>query len=100
MERFAIRRRGTNLYLPHRPGGRGYSNDEPVDADLPVGPRLFWNRLSAERALTAWLQGVWVKHTSSGTQWEDYDERIKVQPQPHRRREDMEIVRIVLEFIS
>lgn len=99
LEVFVIRHVPTGDYLPARKSSRGFSNDEPDHEGGPLGPRIFATRRSAINALTAWLMGVH-KRVGGGTRHvgtfggndEDYDEDIEIVPQPHRRREEMEIV--------
>lgn len=92
---FFIRNVHTKLYMP-KPGGyygRGGSFDEPTNDGKNA--RIFTSERAAKIALTAWLKGKF-KHTSgTGYDWEgnrdDYEE-VDIIPQPHRKREDMEII--------
>ena len=93
-EVFALRRVGTQEYLPLR-RGRGATNDEPTTCggSGKRGPRLFMSRRGAISALSAWLKGPWeaVYETS------DWDgKQVKVggsPPSPDKqRRVEMEIV--------
>lgn len=69
MNVYALRRIGTNKYLPARaPGRRGFSNDSPVPMGGALGPRLFVTKHAARCALTAWMQGVW--HIRIDRDWE------------------------------
>lgn len=59
MNVYALRRIGTNNYLPARaPGRRGFSNDTPEPQGGALGPRLFVTKHAARCALTAWHMGV------------------------------------------
>lgn len=95
---FFIRNVHTKLYLP-KPGGhygRGGTFDEPTDDGSNA--RLFVSERAAKLALTAWLKGKF-KHASgydsySGEGWED----TEIIPQPHRKREDMEIIEREIEL--
>lgn len=96
---FVIRHVPTGDYLPARKSGRGFSNDEPEEDGGPLGPRIFPTHRSAINALTAWLMGVHKRVSTRSGGWEgpeEYDEDIIVEPQPHRIREDMEIVPVHL----
>lgn len=97
---YAIRHKPTGHFLPEPKGrmGRGGSHVEPVDCSNDgENPRLFQSKLSAQRALTAWLRG---KHTAEIDY--DYDEYnghaypyqagVHVKPVPSRIKEEMEIV--------
>ena len=91
---YAIKHKPSGFYLPPPLGrmGRGGSHTEPVDCsgDRP-NPRLFETKLSADRALSAWLQGKW--HIDRYGSGEDYEESL---PYPKfiatRVREHMEVV--------
>lgn len=98
---YALRHKITGHYLPEPKGrmGRGGSYTEPSDCsgDWP-NPRLFQSRLSAQRALTAWLMG---KHKAD-LYYEDgsyYQDGVTVIPVPERRKEEWEIVsfQLILE---
>lgn len=102
MRVYAIRRKGTDDYLPSRREGKyvvrsGYTHDEPIKGGGEYGPRLFFKELSAERALAAWLQGVWTAKKEFypfelGEFGPDYDLVVAATPAPDRSRENMEIV--------
>lgn len=70
---------------------------EPVDCSGEINPRLFHTELAAKRALSAWLQGKW----KASLMWESEDEYgsgyyvqdiPEPHKQPHRVKEDMEVV--------
>lgn len=91
---FAIRRKGTDLFLALPKGGRGCSYEEPTD-DRP--PRLFLTLGAAKVALTYWLKGHF--RVSRFQNWEGEEEHtIEVKPQDHRSRDDMEIVAVELSI--
>lgn len=95
---YAICQKSTGHFLPMRFGsGRVYSFDSPTPDCVP---RLFKSKNSANRALTAWLQGEWKNewHSRGGSGFfppEDY-----MRPSPEkvegRNRENMEIVELSL----
>lgn len=93
-EFFAIRYKPTGHFLPEhgsRKGRGGYTNDEP-DPDKP--PRLFIKKHFAKCALDWWLKGIaGVKYNYS--EFDDEHNEIKtMEPMPHRKAEDMEIVKV------
>lgn len=100
MELFAIRHKPTGFYLGD-PKGRGGSFMEPEPATAIRPPRIFHNRHAAACALGQWLLGHHVKHSCSGGQtpygdFDDYEEWTTYEAQPHRKREEMEVVPIQL----
>lgn len=108
---YAVRVKGTQKYLPRpqRRDGRGGSHLEPVDfSDRSTWPpryskdmqiRSYTTEKAAKNLLSSWLQGKFVAHRG-GDAYDDYYEDIEVRKTPHRRLEDMEIVKltIVLPF--
>lgn len=110
---WAIRKKGTELYLPARKSGRGHSYSEPEECKGEVFPRLFRNQETAWRALRAWAQGRWeigwnhnvplsqVPHLSFHSPINYAQNTVSVQtmirtPVPGRDLNDMEIVQINL----
>lgn len=101
---WGIRHKPTGRFLPEPLGraGRGGSHTEPSATEPP---RIFDTELGAKRALSAWLQGKFVCGRGyypghPGNDWESgYYEEVTVVKQPHRVREDMEVVplKLVLE---
>ena len=93
---FAIRQISTGNYLPNPNGarGRGGSHVEPVTASPTRPPRLFHTAHAAKVALSHWLKGI-----LTVSYYED-DEIWDLEPQPHRKREDMEVVPVSLEFTA
>ena len=94
MKIYTIRLKGTNKYLPAR-RGRGFSNDEP---EVTGNPRVFTSYVSARNALSQWLLGV--HKCSRGQDGYEYYEETVIVPQPHRKREHMEIVEYEAREIS
>lgn len=92
---WAIRQKSTGNFLPHRRNGRGYSFDEPVIACFP---RLFRSELSAKRALTAWLRGIWDDLIYDHDEWSHTEYVVGAEPRKVEGRDpaDMEIVRFSL----
>jgi hypothetical protein len=99
---YAIRRKGTQMYLPRpqRRDGRGGSWYEPMDFSLPrhqrggssrfaqnMQIRTFSELRAAKIFLESWLRGRFLGD-DEGDVW-----AVKV---PTRHREDMEIVEITL----
>lgn len=103
---YAVRVKGTHKYLPRpqRRDGRGGSHLEPVDfsdrTSWPTGYekdmqiRSYTNERNAKILLNSWLQGKFVCHRGGSD--DDYWEETEVKPQPHRIREDMEVVAITI----
>lgn len=89
---FAIQHVPTGHYLPQPKGrgGRGGSYMEPVPASAAFPPRLFHTYQAAKLSLTSWLKGITKVKSCGG--WEDDWEELFIEPQPHRKREDMIIV--------
>lgn len=90
MKAYAVRHKPSGMFIPRLETGkrRGGSHLEPSN---DREPRLFFNRLSARAFLSNWLQGIMkADYTVDYNGNEDYS--IKVIPQPHRKKEDMEIV--------
>ena len=106
---YAVRVKGTHRYLPRpqRRDGRGGSHLEPVDfADRSSWPpryakdmmiRSYTTKKAAKNLLTSWLQGKRTGGTCYGD-WDNGD--VVVKHQPHRRAEDMEIVKIEITLPS
>lgn len=104
---YAIRKKGTDLYLPEPVGrmGRGGSHVEPIHVDTGV-IRTFNSMRSANAALTQWLRG---KHLpvmggeyldEYNGRWISYQEGTEVVHQPERNKDEMEIVTIHLSVTS
>jgi hypothetical protein len=95
---YAIRQKSTGYFLPTRWGtARGYSFDNPTPNCVP---RIFKSRNSANKALTAWLQGEW-KNTYCRSDWSG-DEIAGVSPDKveGRDRNDMEVVELSILDVS
>ncbi len=90
LKAYAVRHKPSGLFIPRLETGkrRGGSHFEPSNEREP---RLFFNRISARAFLSNWLQGKAELHNCTGYDGE-YETYIKVIPQPHRKKEDMEIV--------
>lgn len=96
-DRWAVRQKATGFYLPESTnrGGGGHSFREPVDCTSPQAvhsARLHATERAAKNALTSWLMG----HFISGWDRDDGMHIERVDPQLHRKREDMEVVRVSL----
>lgn len=92
---FVIRHKPTGHYIPnitpgHRRGGSLVEPEDPKNSS----PRVFINERSAKGFLNQWCRG---KHicTRIGNDG-DYDEVTKIVPQPHRIKDNMEIIHVVL----
>lgn len=99
---WAIRHKPTNHYLPSPKGhsGRGGSFVDPVDTEV-TNPRLFPSERAAKAALTSWLKGMHEGEWEWGdSEWGGrykYCIGYTIVPVPNRKRQDMEIVEIVLQ---
>lgn len=94
IEMFTIRHNPTGHYLPNPRGnrGRGGSHVEPVEPNPVQPPRLFHNKAAAKIALSHWLKGaLTVSYFGDDEDWH-------LEPKPHRKREDMEVVPVNLEL--
>ena len=95
MKTWAIRVKGTKMFLPSVRSGQSYS--EPSDSKYP---RLHKSKRGAQNALTAWLQGHWVQKTTGGYSYfgEPDFETITFASKKieSRKRENMEIVEFEL----
>ncbi len=98
MHLWAIRKKGTDMYLPHVKRQHGFSFTEPTSIEKEP-PRLHFTEKAAHAALVQWLRGEHRKTRSGGysaySGEYDYEESIAVVPQPHRRLEEMEVVAFV-----
>jgi hypothetical protein len=106
MQYFAIRKIGTDEYLPmldrKRLRGGGYTHTEPTPIDKAI-PRLFRRQSDAKIALTYWLKGkARVKWETVGYTEDAFgfdpkeDAGVEFMPDPTRRREDFEVVSMCL----
>lgn len=98
MKAYAVRHKPSGMFIPRLETGkrRGGSYLEPTN---DREPRLFFNRLSARAFLSNWLQGI-MKSKEYQDMSGDWDVVTEVIPQPHRHKEDMEIVEFNLVEVS
>lgn len=100
MNIYFIRHRPTGKFMPlkiSKHSTRGWSCWVPSNEPLPYGdgtagykpdiPRPFFSRGAAEKALKAWLKGMFISQHGY-----ENDTLILVAPPIERRREDMEII--------
>ena len=95
---YAIRHDPSGCFLPARKNGRGYSHDEPK-SHTEAMPRLFFKEIEAKRALTAWLQGVFLM--APGVALDMYDPgepELTVEARPERKAEEMSIVTVKVKI--
>jgi hypothetical protein len=90
MKVYAVRQKSTGLFIPRLETGkrRGGSHLEPSNEREP---RVFHNRLAARTFLSNWLKGIY-RHEVYMTMDGPEDDGNTIVPQPHRKKEDMEIV--------
>lgn len=100
MKRWFIRHNPTGHYLPepHGRAGRGGSFTEPKPDDNLA--RMFTSKMGAQRALSAWLKGKYYCNRGRGSYEDPYDcyEEIEIEPQPHRIKEDMEVIEVEIKL--
>jgi len=96
MKAYAVRQKSSGMWIPNLPRGkrRGGSHLEPTSTD---SPRLFPSMRSARAFLGNWLQGIH-KPESFDYDWNGNESSggVVVVKQPHRVKEDMEIVEFEL----
>ena len=93
---WAVKHVPSGRYLP-APRGRDGRNGTHVEVDDPGTPRLFPSRIAAAAALRWWLGGkIHVGQYAARNEREDGRKDWTVQPTPHRRAGDMQIVRVSL----
>jgi hypothetical protein len=90
MKVYCIRQKSTGLFIPRFKTGqrRGGSHLEPSNEREP---RVFHNALAARAFLSSWLQGIH-KHDTYIDMDGVQDDGVSIVPQPHRKKDDMEIV--------
>lgn len=104
---WVIRHKPSGGYLP-QPMGREKRGGSHVEVTKHIigkpetEPRLCTNRRSAVAVLNAWMNGKYVTSRGGGymgrEDWEDFYEETYIMPQPHRVREEMEIIPLDLEI--
>jgi hypothetical protein len=91
---FAIRLKGTNLYLPA--ARNAHSFHIPTDSSINI-PRLFMTKRAAENALTCWAKGEW----HSGYRYSEAGDSYYSPKDPisgPRNRDRMEVVKVELRI--
>lgn len=84
---YAIRHKPTGFFLPVAKGRTG----SRVEPECNCCPRLFKEERHAKGYLTVWLQGIF--ETGKFQTYEgEWEEDLDIIPQPHRKRENMEII--------
>lgn len=93
---YIIREKSTGKWLPEVAGTRGgYTHTQPV-AHLP--PRLFVHSSAAQRALTWWLKGITSVDRFRDSYTLEYDETWRLDEMPERKKENMEVVPVLLKL--
>lgn len=87
MKVYCIRQKSTGLFIPRLKNGqrRGGSHLEPSNEREP---RVFHNAIAARAFLSSWLKGIF----ENTALYDDDGPDVKCTPQPHRKKDDMEIV--------
>lgn len=95
---YAIRHKPTGNYLPQLRRRRGHTHTEPTPLADAV-PRLHKTMRQAKVALWYWLKGKWHEEYSQPYYGfgQEYDGN-EPKPCPERRRDDMEIVPMVVKL--
>lgn len=90
MKAYAVRHKPSGLFIPRLETGRqrGGSHLEP-SADREA--RLFFNQISARAFLSNWLRGKHEYYSEQDYEG-NFDDYVRVVVQPHRKKEEMEIV--------
>lgn len=91
MKVYVVRQKSTRLFIPRLETGkrRGGSHLEPSNKREP---RIFHSALAARAFLGNWLQGKFENDTYIDSTTGFMEGTLKITPQPHRKKEDMEIV--------
>lgn len=96
---WAIRKRGTSLYLPpnNRGAARGFSFSEPTDPQT-APPRLFTSDAAAKTALSMWVKGRQSRTLGDYGFLKEpgHTPEIAIAPAVERLRRDYEIVEITM----
>lgn len=89
MKAYGVRQKSTGFFIPRFK--RNEKSGTALEPSDKLEPRLFFNKRSATSFLGNWLQGIMhnAGHQASDGEWEAGLEVVK---QPHRNKEDMEIV--------
>jgi hypothetical protein len=77
-----------HLLATEHTGGRWQIEELPAVSFLHKEPRVFHNALAARAFLSSWLRGTFKNTALYGDDGPD----VKCTPQPHRKKDDMEIV--------
>jgi hypothetical protein len=97
-----IRHKPTLHLLPARVRATHYNFNNPEGAQEP---RLFTTERAAKNCATCWAQGVWVQErVTEQDGWESPSYQYLDAPKPMatvegRKREDLEVLPVSLEFI-
>lgn len=96
---YAIQHKPTGFYLPASRRRKGFTHDEPVDAEI-TPPRLFLKKRSADIALRWWLKGKGESRWSTVAGYGDYEpkeiQHVDTKKVESRKPEDMEVVAIYI----
>lgn len=91
MKVYCIRQKSTGLFIPRLKTGqrRGGSHLEPSNEREP---RVFHSAAAARAFLGTWTQGIYENDTYVDSISGETEGTLKVIKQPHRNKDDMEIV--------
>jgi hypothetical protein len=105
MTHYVVRHIKTEKMLPQL-AGRGSSSWEPDHPDPELSweqaptPRLFISKQAARNFISQWVKGV----ATAGYEYDDFigakykSNEVLYEPQPHRSRDQLEIVPVELQF--
>lgn len=91
MKVYCVRQKSTGLFIPRLKTGqrRGGSHLEPSNEREP---RVFHNEPAAKAFLGMWMQGTFENDTYIDSMSGEQEDTLRVTHQPHRKKDDMEIV--------
>lgn len=94
VELWAIRKMGTDLYLPETPHGKGYSYTEPCKTSETL-PRLCQTKHQALKALRSWVKGDYHwEDMKTPNQFGGFNTKLVQRPIEGRLLSEMEIVKV------
>lgn len=92
MKVYCVRQKSTGLFIPRLETGkrRGGSHLEPSNEREP---RIFHNKAAASAFISTWVKGIYKPEDFYlDTQGNEVGGGLEIEPQPHRKKDDMEIV--------
>ena len=93
---YAIRQKSTGHYLPYYRRYRSPTHTEPSGTECP---RTFSTLTAARNALNWWLEGKLTTRWMTNDDFGMGDDGLHLEPKPHRKKEDMEVVEVDLRVL-